>query len=268
VTVSPESYPPELLSVNAFRARDAVFGGKLLCYLLHFPPWRVILLDAIGQRCFTTKALVIVGKGLGPLPVRPPAGSKLADIMCSLSGFNLRSSCVYRSNSITRGVREIVLDSKDVGGFLMRSRIHTYGLAFIMLLTLGRIAFSTASPFAYGLIQGSCAPWDGPAIAITLTAEPAQCDRVKGQYISMGIWRGLPIHAGQTVKFDSGSDAGFGSRCAQEGDCQRAESGSIVFEKYEEGSGARGRYELHFKGGEKISGSFDVLWCKTRAICG
>jgi hypothetical protein len=107
----------------------------------------------------------------------------------------------------------------------MRSRTHRYSLAVIILLTLGGAAFSTALPFAYGLIQGSCAPWDGPAIGITLTAEPAQCDRVKGPYISMGVWRGLPIHAGQTVKFGSGSDAGFASRCAKEGDCQRAESG-------------------------------------------
>jgi hypothetical protein len=67
VTVSFESYPPELLSVNAFRARDAVFGGKLLYYLLHFPPWRAILLNAIGQRRFTTKASAVVGRGLGPI---------------------------------------------------------------------------------------------------------------------------------------------------------------------------------------------------------
>ena len=150
----------------------------------------------------------------------------------------------------------------------MRSHTHVCGLAVIMLLTSGRVVFSAASPFAYGLIQGSCAPWDGPAIGITLTAEPSQCERIKGPYISMGVWRGLPIHAGQTVKFGSGSDAGFGSRCAKEGDCQRAESGTIVFDKYEEGAGARGNYELHFKGGETVKGNFDVQWCKTRAICG
>jgi hypothetical protein len=150
----------------------------------------------------------------------------------------------------------------------MRSHMHVCGLAVIMLLTSARVVLSAASPFAYGLIQGSCAPWDGPAIAITLTAEPSQCERIKGPYISMGVWRGLPIHAGQTVKFGSGSDAGFGSRCAKEGDCQRAESGTIVFDKYEEGAGARGNYELHFKGGETVKGNFDVQWCKTRAICG
>jgi len=43
--------------------------------LPHFPPRQAILLNAIGQRSFTTKASVIVGKGLVPLPVRPPAGS-------------------------------------------------------------------------------------------------------------------------------------------------------------------------------------------------
>jgi len=150
----------------------------------------------------------------------------------------------------------------------MRSRRHMYGLAVIVLLTLGQLAFSKASPFAYGLIQGSCAPWDGPAIGITLTAEPAQCDRVKGPYISMGVWRGLPVHPGQTVKFGSGSDAGFASRCAKEGDCERAESGTIVFEKFEEGSGARGSYELHFKSGETVEVNFYVQGCKTRAICG
>jgi len=150
----------------------------------------------------------------------------------------------------------------------MRFRIHTYGLAVIVLLVLGQVAPSAQLPFAHGLIQSSCAPWDGPAIGLTLTAEPAQCERVTGPYISMGVWRGLPIHAGQTVKFGGGSDAGFASRCTKEGDCQRAESGSIVFEKYEEGSGARGRYELHFKDGNTLSGSFDVQWCKTRSVCG
>jgi len=150
----------------------------------------------------------------------------------------------------------------------MRFRIHTYGLAVIMLLVLGQVAPSAQLPFAHGLIQSSCAPWDGPAIGLTLTTEPAQCERVTGPYISMGVWRGLPIHAGQTVKFGGGSDAGFASRCTKEGDCQRAESGSIVFEKYEEGSGARGRYELHFKDGNTLSGSFDVQWCKTRSVCG
>ena len=81
--VAPESYPPELFSVNAFRAWGAVFGGKLLC--------RSVALSVVAgdpaQRhrttLFTTKASVNVGTGLGPLPVRPPASSELLVIICA-----------------------------------------------------------------------------------------------------------------------------------------------------------------------------------------
>ena len=83
----------------------------------------------------------------------------------------------------------------------------------------------------------------------------------------MGVWRGLPIHPGQEVKFGAGSDAGFASRCAREGNCQRAESGWIEFDTFERGSGARGRYELHFKDGETMKGSFEAKWCEERVVC-
>jgi len=56
---------------------------------LHFPPWRAILLSAIGQPRFTTQASAIVGTGLGPVPLRPPAGFSLP------RDFNLGSYCVY-----------------------------------------------------------------------------------------------------------------------------------------------------------------------------
>jgi hypothetical protein len=127
---------------------------------------------------------------------------------------------------------------------------------------------SAPAGFSCGTIQSSCAPWDGPAIGITLTNEPAQCKRTTEPFISIGIWRGLPVKAGQVVKFASGSDAGFASRCKTEGHCERAESGTIWFDRYEEGSGASGRYELHFKGDETLSGTFDVKWCEERVICG
>jgi hypothetical protein len=70
------------------------------------------------------------------------------------------------------------------------------------------------------------------------------------------------------VKFAPGSDAGFASRCKKEGNCERAQSGTITFDRYEEGSGASGRYELHFKGEETLSGTFDVKWCQEHVICG
>jgi hypothetical protein len=117
-------------------------------------------------------------------------------------------------------------------------------------------------------MQSSCAPWDGPAIAITLTTEPAQCKRIAGPFLSLAIWRGVPIHAGQVVKFGPGSDAGWAARCAKEGDCMPAQSGTITFDNYEERSSATGRYELEFKDGGILKGTFAVKWCEERVRCG
>jgi len=149
----------------------------------------------------------------------------------------------------------------------MRVRKSALGAVLVLLVIAGP-ALPSESAFTYGLIRGSCAPWDGPAIDVRLTKERAGCKRGSEPFVDIGVWRGLPIHAGQEVKFGSGSDAGFASRCVREGNCERAESGRIVFDTYDEGSGARGQYELHFKGGEILKGSFDAKWCEERVICG
>lgn len=135
-------------------------------------------------------------------------------------------------------------------------------------LVLAAIPSSADSPFSYALIRPSCAPWDGAAIEVTLTKEPARCDRTDGPYLAIGVWKGLPLHDGQEVKFNPGSSDGFASQCAKTGDCERAEYGKIVFEKFQAGSAASGHYELHFKGGRTLTGDFDAKWCNDRVVCG
>jgi hypothetical protein len=140
-------------------------------------------------------------------------------------------------------------------------------LAFALAATAA-IASPDGSSFSYGTIQSSCAPWDGPAVEMRLTTQPAECKRVSEPYISIAIWRGLPIHAGQIVKLGAGSDAGSAARCAKEGDCKLAQSATIVFDSYEVRSAATGHYEMNFKGGETLKGSFAVKWCEERVVCG
>ena len=149
---------------------------------------------------------------------------------------------------------------------LVRKQVGT--VIVLALTVVAAIATPTDSSFSYGTIRSSCAPTDAPAIAITLTTERSECKRTTGPYASFAIWRGLPIHAGQVVAFGARSNAGSAARCAKEGDCKLAQSATIVFDTYEERSGATGHYEMSFKGGETIKGSFDVKWCEERVICG
>jgi len=138
----------------------------------------------------------------------------------------------------------------------------------LALTVVAAIAIPTDSSFSYGTIRSSCAPTDAPAIAITLTPERPACKRTTGPYASFAIWRGLPIHAGQVVEFGPGSNAGSAARCAKEVECKFAQSATLTFDTYEERSGATGRYEMNFKGGETLKGAFEVKWCEERVICG
>ncbi len=144
-------------------------------------------------------------------------------------------------------------------------------LAFLSLCA--SLAFTAApvtadSGYSFALIEPSCAPWDGGAIELTLTKESAKCDRTDGPYLAIGVWKGLPIHSGQEVAFDSRSSVGFASQCAQAGDCERAESGKVFFDNVEQGKRANGHYELMFKGGKTLTGKFDAKWCDKRVVCG
>lgn len=151
----------------------------------------------------------------------------------------------------------------------MRSRTQVMIAVFVLALTaIATIAAAAGSSFSYGTMQSSCAPWDGPAIEVRLTTEPAQCKRVTEPYISIAIWRGLPIHSGQVLKFGTGSDAGSVARCAKEGDCKLAQSATIVFDDFQERASAAGHYELQFKDGEVLKGTFAVKWCEERVFCG
>ena len=95
----------------------------------------------------------------------------------------------------------------------MGCRIQSVLATLVEVVAIATTATSAPTAFSYGIIQSSCAPWDGPAIAMTLTTEPAQCKRTSAPFLSIGIWRGLPLQSGQVVKFAPGSDAGFASRC-------------------------------------------------------
>ncbi len=139
----------------------------------------------------------------------------------------------------------------------------------LALVAIAASCTSESSDYQYALIQDSCAPWDGAAIQVTLANEPLQCQReVKGAYLMLGVWRGFPIHSGQVIKLSPKEDNGFASRCKKGNDCERAESGEIIFDSFDKDKGATGHYELRFHNGETVSGHFAAKWCTVRMMCG
>ncbi len=119
----------------------------------------------------------------------------------------------------------------------------------------------------YATMRNSCAPWDGPAIAIVLS-NSAGCKAVETPYVQISLWRNLPPKTGKTYQFDTSNSNGAASRCLKPGKCEAATSGTVTFEIYEEGKRNRGHYELHFKDNVSEIGTFLAEWCSNRELCG
>jgi len=151
----------------------------------------------------------------------------------------------------------------------MLKPFRRFVVTLLALVAIAASCTSESSDYQYALIQDSCAPWDGAAIQVTLANETLQCQReVKGAYLMLGVWRGLPIHSGQVIKLSPKEDNGFASRCTKGNDCERAESGEITFDRFDTDKGATGHYELHFRNGDIATGRFDARWCAVRMMCG
>jgi hypothetical protein len=125
---------------------------------------------------------------------------------------------------------------------------------------------ATAHHFPHATVAQTCAPWDGPALAVVLN-NTAGCAPLTFPYIQISLWRDLPPKAGKTFSFDIRNSNGQASRCLKPNECEPATSGSVVFDIVDEGKEVKGRYELHFKDGIE-GGSFEAPWCPNRSFCG
>jgi len=139
----------------------------------------------------------------------------------------------------------------------------------VMLLLVGSGALAVKESFPYAMATNSCAPWDGPAIEISLSTKPLKCAKEDAAELRMYFWRQLPLHAGQTFTIEANSDWGGASYC-KGGDqpCERATSGTIRIEKFEQEKGGQGTYELVFPKLGKVSGTYHADWCHQRIMCG
>ena len=149
----------------------------------------------------------------------------------------------------------------------MRTRLAL--LLFTAALTAVAGAENGKNNFSDGIIQPSCAPWDGAAMAITLTPSPVDPKAFpKPPYVGINIWNDLPLHDGQVLKFTYSSKLGSVTRCLKEANCEVATSAEVRIDSVKPGAAARGHYDIHFKNGDTFTGSFDVKWRDFHQRCG
>ena len=131
----------------------------------------------------------------------------------------------------------------------------------------GELTGKQPAAFPYATIRHACAPWDGPALQITLTKvqNPGKDDA----RLFLTLYRDLPeppLAQPRTFELER-MQSGDAVRCPRPNACESAERGQVVLEKFD-GTGAQGSYELYFKDGSIERGMFKASWSEVREACG
>ena len=110
----------------------------------------------------------------------------------------------------------------------------------------------------------SCAPWDGPALRISLPLEK------KATYpqLDIAIWKAtFPRSA--TFPESMQNDTGYIGYCSSENTCTYLPSANITFQTEDSGNLVKGTFNVTLTTGEHLQGSYEaVLDVTHRELCG
>lgn len=118
------------------------------------------------------------------------------------------------------------------------------------------------------LVQ-TCAPWDGPAIALFLTDQPAVATFPARPYSAITIYRGLPEVLGH--HFDVGpeiQDLGRGEICPATGECRPAQVASVTFGQLDADSTVQVTYRLEAPPERAMGGTGRARLHPATGFCG
>lgn len=146
-------------------------------------------------------------------------------------------------------------------------------LAALAMIACGREQSTTSSAqpladFPFASATPDCAPWDGPAVAILLTATGDTLPPATAPYLHVGLYDARDRLLRRTVRWPAETAVGGASWCVDGDDCMAADSGLVRLDALEGDSVLPGRLRLVFPGGAVLDGSFRATWRPRQALCG
>lgn len=123
--------------------------------------------------------------------------------------------------------------------------------------------------WAYAVARPDCAPWDGAATSVYLTAEPADSGfATPTPSLTLGVYHHLDgVRGARWLLGDSGPDAAVAMFCSAESACVSATSGWIEFTPGR-GGPLSGQYNVTFPDGSRRAGHFSAPVQDIAVLCG
>jgi hypothetical protein len=136
------------------------------------------------------------------------------------------------------------------------------------LISLACQTTQPLAPFNASLVQ-TCAPWDGPAVALFLTDEPSTAAYPQPPYSGITVYRSVPEALGH--RFDVGpatQDIGNAQICPAAGECQPVRAASVTFRGLAADSTVAITYRLELTSGRVITGQARARLHPLMEMCG
>jgi hypothetical protein len=115
----------------------------------------------------------------------------------------------------------------------------------------------------------TCAPWDGPAVALFLTERPATRGYPAAPYSSITVYRGLTDVLGR--RFEVGpatSNLGFAQDCPKIDACSPARAATVTFGGLNSDSTIAVTYRLELHSGRVLGGQIRPRLYPPAGFCG
>lgn len=126
--------------------------------------------------------------------------------------------------------------------------------------------------YALAYAMEDCAPWDGAATTVILSADPLVPGAPLGSevprpHVWLSVYQPRLEVLGERFEIDQDRIAGA-MRCPEEGRCEPASGGWVRFREDGDGRDLVGDFELIFEDATTLAGGFDATWHERQVVCG
>jgi len=124
-----------------------------------------------------------------------------------------------------------------------------------------------SGPLSHAVAWRTCAPWDGPAVALVFAGDSVAAETPVRPYVEFRIDRSAELLSGQRVQFDgSGSDSGSAVICGATERCDPVKA-ELEFGTAAPPADLTGRYRVMLMGAW-VQGAFRARWLARQEMCG
>ncbi len=113
-----------------------------------------------------------------------------------------------------------------------------------------------------------CAPWDGPAVTIYLSAASADSTPPPPPHLQLSLWRSATELERNTFAWPAETQEAAATWCETDDACRAAPTGRVRIRRVWPDSLIEGEFDLQFDGRISVGGGFRAVWLETRIMCG